>query len=1176
MSNEFAHLHLHTDYSLLDGACSVKRVMEKIQEHGMKAVACTDHGNMGATVDFYKTMKSNGIKPIIGCEFYVAPKSLHDRDANQKYKNGFHLVLLAKDYVGYQNLCRLNSVAWLEGHYYKPRIDKELLAKHSKGLIGSSACIGGEIPVAILGKIKQTPQEVLREYTDIIGEENFYLEIQDHGIPEQKIVNKGLIKLSKEFGIPLIATNDSHYANKEDAPAHDALLCIGTQKLLSDEKRMRFPTDEFYIKSTEEMQQLFKEVPSAITNTMEIVERCNLELKIGKAMENHYPVYEVPDKNVSREDLLKNICIKAMKQRYDIDYNEANLSDEQKVYTERLDYELRVIKKMGFISYFLVVWDFLRYAREDKGIPIGPGRGSGAGSIVAYLTHITNIDPIKYGLIFERFLNPDRVSPPDFDIDICERRRNEVIKYVRDKYGKDSVAQIGTYGTLKTKAVLKDVARVMGKSFQESNMITGLIPEGAKNLKEALSESSKLNNLKENEEWVGKLFRLSFVLEGINRNKSIHAAGVIIGDQPLSNLVPLSKGSGNEAVTQFPGPPCEELGLLKMDFLGLRTLTVIQDTLDIIKHTRNIKLESWDIPLGDKNTFALINHGDTVGTFQIESRGMRDLCRRFGVSTLEHIIALIALYRPGAMQFIDDFVKRKMGKEKVEYDVPAMEGILKETYGIMLYQEQIMQVVQIVAGFTFGKADILRRAMGKKKEKLLLSQHKDFIKGAKENGYDEKISEEIWEKIKMFAGYGFNKSHSAAYAMLAYRTAYLKANYSAEFMAAVLSSEINNPDKLSALIAECSEMNIEVLPPNVNASLGNFTVDGSAIRFGLEGIKGVGAAAAEKIISTRNKDGKFKSLLDYAERTIPKTNKRVMESLCRTGAFDCFNLKRSQVFEMIESVLSTAQSTAKDKAAGQGNLFDFAAEHSDKDIQFEAVPVPNIPEWAQRELLAGEKELLGFYVTGHPLGEYHNIIRTYDLVSIPEINEKQNETGTRFGGVITSVSQKVSKKRQPWAILSVEDLNGSIECLMFPKCYEEYSKNIEEDKVIFLEAFVKKEDGGGTQLIAEKLIPIEQVPALYTEELHIRINEASCSEEDLMRLKKLLDENPGETPVIICIICNGGEMAFVKNGKKCMVSLELIHKIKKIFGEESVHIRPDKTLPKKKPRYQKNNYNNGD
>ena len=1179
MSTEFIHLHVHSDYSMLDGACKIKHLAKLAQEYNMGAVALTDHGNLCGAIEFYTTMQNHGIKPILGCECYLSPGSRFDRTQNHAHHKGYHQILYARDYEGYKNLCCLNALSYQEGFYFKPRIDKEILQKYSQGIIGTSSCIGGEIPALILEEKLKQAKEALGDFISILGKDNFYLELQDHGMSEQTKVNQVLINLSKEFDIPLIATNDTHYLLREHAAAHEVLLCIGTQKTMQDSDRMRFPSQEFYFKSSEEMAELFRDYPEALKNTLEVAEKCNLEFQLNQA--NHYPVFEPPT-NLDRKSFLINQCKVGLKDRYRINLNgkdgAVGLSPNDKLVVDRMMYEIDVIDRMGFLSYFLVVWDFLHFAREKR-IPIGPGRGSGAGSLVAYLLYITDIDPLRYNLLFERFLNPDRISPPDFDIDLCERRRTEVIEYVRSKYGDDSVAQIGTFGTLKAKAVIKDVTRAIGRSFEDGLRLTKLVPNDPKmNLEKALEGNPELSRLRESEPWVNEVFTYSKPLEGLSRNMSIHAAGVIIGDQPLTNLIPLARGQSNEVITQYPAGPCEALGLLKLDFLGLRTLTIIQDTCDIIEKGKQIKINPSTIKLDDKTTFDLINHGNTVAVFQLESPGMRDLCRRFGVNRIEDIIALIALYRPGPMQFLDEFIARKSGKTKVEYDLPAMKPILEETYGIMLYQEQVMQIVQTVAGFSLAQADILRRAMGKKKEDEMKAQYEKFEVGCRENGIPAQKAKTIFDKIQLFAGYGFNKSHSTAYAVIAYQTAYLKAIYPVEFMCANLSNEMHSAERVSELITECGNMHIDVLPPDINRSLLDFTVDGNSIRFGLAAIKGVGASAAKSILDTRETEP-FSSLSDFCERVGTAINRRIMENLCQCGAFDCFNLKRAQMFAMIDDVMARAQTYIKDRQKGQSNFFDLL--EGDDSSNINTIATPDIPEWDQKTLLQFEKDLLGFYVTGHPLDQFTNVIKTYRLnttVNIQRNGSVSDQAGVRLGGMITSVKIRHSKKNQaPWAIIDLEDFEGSTECLVYSNTYSEYVDVVTEDEAVFLEGFVlTREEEDKPKIIVTKVIPITDVQTEYTKEIHIRLYQDRLSDTILNKLIELLQQHNGFTDVILAVVCSSKKIAFIKAGKEFGIafSKQLEEKIQALLGKETVLAKPNTTPPRreKNNRYEGGNH----
>ncbi len=1176
MSSEFVHLHIHSDFSMLDGACKINELAELAKSYNMKAMALTDHGNLCGAVQFYKTMIKNDIKPIIGCECYSAPESRFDRNQNHEYHRGYHQILYAKNFEGYQNICRLTSLAYLEGYYFKPRIDKELLQKYNKGIIGTSSCIGGEIPAHILAGNLVNARESLANFIDILGKDNFYLELQDHGMKEQIKVNQELIKLSKEFNTPLIATNDTHYLLKEHAVAHEVLLCIGTQKTMQDSNRMRFPSEEFYFKSTEEMVALFKEIPEAIKNTLELAEKCDIKLELNSV--NHYPVFETPDGS-DRKQFLFNQCKIGLIERYNIELGAKGsdqLSANEKKIIDRMNYEIDVIDKMGFSSYFLVVWDFLSYARKEK-IPIGPGRGSGAGSIVAYLLKITDIDPLRYQLLFERFLNPDRISPPDFDIDLCERRRTEVIEYVRRKYGDDNVAQIGTFGTLKAKAVIKDVTRAMGRPFDDGIKLTKLIPNDPKmKLAKAFEEIKELKALKKTESWIEEVYKYSEPLEGLNRNMSIHAAGVIIGDQPLTNLVPLARGQGKEIITQFPAGPCEELGLLKMDFLGLRTLTIIHDTCDLLNNKNAATaITPESIPLDDETTYNLIKKGKTIAIFQLESSGMRDLCRRFGVDRIEDIIALVALYRPGPMQFLDEFIARKMGKKKVEYDHPAMQSILEETYGIMLYQEQVMQIVQTVAGFTLAQADILRRAMGKKKADEMKAQFEKFREGCQKNKIPKAKAEKIFEKIEMFAGYGFNKSHSAAYAVLAYQTAFLKANHLIEFMCVNLSNELHSADRISILIAECKDLDITILPPDVNYSDLDFTVDEKSIRFGLAAIKGVGAAGSKAIIESR-KEGKFSTLFEFYERVGTSINRRIMENLCQCGAFDGFNLRRSQMFAMIDDVISRAQISLRDRQVGQENFFDILSENDDTGIQ--QVEIPDVREWTEKQRLNYEKELLGFYVTGHPLNAYKKIIKTYSVNSIIELKNLSDNQTVRVGGLITSSKVRYSKRDgNPWAIINLEDFGNATECLIYSDLYSTTSLLLNENDPVFIEGNVSFRDGEDqAKIIGSKVISLENAPVSCTKEINIRLIQSKINDDLLNQLKGLIETHPGDIPVILSVICENGQIAFIKSGKPFTINftLEFEQQINTIFGDNSVLIKSNDVVNERENRrfkYQKNN-----
>ena len=1153
---------------MLDGACQISKLAARCQELEMPALAVTDHGNMHGAIEFHTEMQEAGIKPILGCEFYLAPGSRLERTQEHPHHKGYHQIVFAANLEGYRNLCRLNAKAYLEGYYFKPRIDREILAEHAEGLIGTSACIGGEIPACIREGNLREARRLMGEYRDIFGKDSFYLELQDHGMPEQRLVNEKLIELNREFNLPFIATNDIHYLLKEHARSHEVVLCIGTQKTMQDEGRLRFPFPEFYFKSADEMAALFGEVPGALSNTLEIAERCNVELALET--ENHYPVFHPPD-GVDRLAYITKLCREALVERYDIDLERTprdQLPEAARPAVDRMEYEIGVIDKMGFISYFLVVWDFLSFARR-RGIPIGPGRGSGAGSIVAYLLRITDIEPLSYGLLFERFLNPDRISPPDFDIDLCERRRVEVIDYVRERYGGDNVAQIATFGTLKAKAAIKDVARVLGRSFEEGNRLTKLIPGDPKmTLEKALRESRELQQAKNDEAWVSEVYEQALPLEGLNRNMSIHAAGVLIGDQPLTNLVPLAKAQKGEVITQYPAGPCEALGLLKMDFLGLRTLTVIQDACDLLKKSQGVEIDPDNILLEDAETFKLLQQGQTVAVFQLESGPMRDLCRRFGIVRIEDIIALVALYRPGPMQFIDEFVSRKHGQTPVDYDVPATRAILEETYGIMLYQEQVMQVVQQVAGFTLGQADILRRAMGKKKPEEMAAQHELFMEGCSANNVATSVAESIWAKVERFAGYGFNKSHSAAYGILAYRTAYLKTNYPVEFMAANLTNDMRSSDRVSELIAECRHMDIAVLPPDVSNSEMAFTVDGKDIRFGLAAIKGIGAAAAEAIIQARA-DGPFTELQDFCERAGSAVNRRLLESLVQSGAFDCLGLQRSQTFSMIDEAIDLAQTSLRDREVGQETFFDILAG-DDGDANGMQLTAPDIPEWPEAQRLKYEKDLLGFYVTGHPLNRHQKLLKKYRIGRIRDSLELPTDEGVRFGGLIAGLDRKISKRDgHPWAIIDLEDFDASIECLIYSETYAECAPAVIEEAPVFVEGVVtRREQEDQPQIVVSKVIPVDDVERCCSKELYVRLEESQTTEDFLREVAELLRGYPGETAVVLAVYCADGQKAFIEAGGRFRVAVtdELKVALRRALGDDCYRLKADRTLPKREKR----------
>ena len=1177
MANDFVHLHLHTHYSMLDGACTASGLIKMAKEMNMPGIAITDHGYMGGTEEFHKKLTAENLTPIIGVEAYVSPTTRQDRNPAVDFIKGYHLVLLAENQKGYHNLCKIMSESWRSGLYYKARCDKQLLAQYHEGIIALSACIAGEIPRKLAIGDMAGVNKSLDDYLEIFGPENFFIELMDHNMPEEKELNPKLIELARSRNIPLVATNDVHYMRKEDAEAHEIMLCIQTGARMTDEKRFRFPTREFYFKSPEEMEQLFSHVPEALSNTRLICDRCAADPVQFDYKTNHYPVFYMPDGKEADRKVLFDVCCGNMEMRYDFTYTEGmELNEKQKTIMDRLNYELDVIEKTGFCSYFMVVSDFIRWGKEH-GIPVGPGRGSGAGSVVAYLMLITDIDPLRYELLFERFLNPERVSPPDFDIDFCEKRRGEVIEYVRQKYGFDNVAQICTYGQLKAKAVVKDVARALNFTFEEGNKLTKMIPEDLKmTIPKAIEQSKEIAKLIETDPKVAEVFGFAKILEGLNRQAGVHAAGVIIGDQQLDNLVPLSRSATGDMVVQYPKEPCENLGLLKMDFLGLRTLTIIRNALDMIKEQHGVDINLSKMPLDDPKTYAMLQKGDTVGVFQLESGGMQDLCRNLGVETIEHIIALVALYRPGPMQFIPQYIARKKNEEVTIYDHPKMEPILKETYGIMVYQEQIMQVVQALAGFSLGGADILRRAIGKKKVDVMAEQREKFIAGCKEaSDIDADLADQIWEKIKIFAGYGFNKSHSAAYGVVSYQTAYLKANYPVEFMAAVLTGEIENADKLAFFINECRSMGIEILPPDVNSSNILFSVDKGRIRFGLGAIKGCGEAAASKIIESRKKDGPFTSFLDFCERCGADINSRMLEFLTRSGAFDSLGLRRSQILAVAEPMMAYAIQQAKDKASGQGSLFDLLGGDDDSGMDC-GVPIPDIPEFEWLELLKGEKELLGFYVSGHPLQPKAHWLKTFGtpLSELENTNKSMQERhadncSLRLAGMVSSFTVKISKNTQkPFGIMLLEDLDSNCEIMVYERtlnALKERGITLESGTEVIMEVTARCNlEGERPRLAAEKISLLNQAPELYSDELYLHIFEKDLKPGAMAELaaicRRAVTPEKG-TGLIICLV-NGRETVFIRSGMgDICVTANMLKKIEGLLGGKSYRIKPKEVAP---------------
>ena len=1211
---DFVHLHLHTEYSLLDGACRLDKLMERAHELKFPALAITDHGAMHGVIEFYQAARAKGIKPIIGCEMYVAPGSRLERKKveGDKYH---HLGLLVKDETGYKNLIKLTTAAHLDGYYYKPRIDKEILAKHSEGLIAMSGCLASEIPDLIMKDQIAKARDAVDFFKQTLGAENFFLELQNHGIPEQAKVNTQLLAFAKDFGLKCVATNDVHYIEKSHSHAHDCLVCIGTQSMLSDPKRMSagYVPEQFYLRSADEMKARFAEVPDAVKNTMTVAEMCNLEIKFPKeSHELHYPVFSPPE-HFTREGYLRQQVAEGLFRRYTIHAKAEgkefvvtgidepkrlptyqpteeqirnpkseirNLDDPAvaaaiKAVIDRLQLELTVIEKTGFISYFLIVADFIRHGREH-GISC-VARGSAAGSLVTYLLDIANVDPIRYGLLFERFLNPERVNPPDIDIDFADDRRADVIEYVREKYGRDSVAQIITFGTMGAKSVVRDVGRVMGLPYGDGDRLAKLIPAELKmDLAKALKQVPELKEAYENEDVTRELIDTAFILEDLTRNASVHAAGVVIGDQPLVNLLPLKMDENGTIVTQYAMNPVGELGLLKMDFLGLKTLTVIRNTCEMVKRTQGIDIPIDSLPLDDKKTYDLLNRAETLGVFQLESGGMRELCKKFQISSVEHITALVALYRPGPMDLIPDYIKRRHGEIKVEYEHPLLESISKETYGILIYQEQVMQATQLLAGYTLGSADLLRRAMGKKKVEEMQKQRETFVKGCHEkNNIPKTKANQIFDLLEKFAGYGFNKSHAAAYAIVAYQTAYLKANFPVEFYCAMMTNDMANTEKLSEYIAEAREVGIEVLGPDVNESSVYFAParEGKAIRFGMAAIKGVGEGAVETILKARSESGKFKTLAELCERVDGRSlGKKTLEALVKTGACDGFGQTRATLSAQIERTLMRAASILSDKQKGQSSLFGALEE--------KAPPMPeresNLAEWPQHELLAHEKELLGFYISGHPLTPLAPLLERFSLTSTAKLAELPNRSMTRIGGMIAAVSHGVSKKSgKPYSMVTLEDLEGSVQLLVMND-YDKFRPLLEPNKAILVIGEVSTGEDR-PKIFPQDIMPLADAAKKYTKQVHLRLNTAHLQPEDMERVRQLTEAHVGKCPLFLCFMRPEGAMVFLQTHERFGVtpSLELEHAANKLFGEKTYYARVDASLPEKARRsWEKKNGNN--
>ncbi|MBU1366912.1 MAG: DNA polymerase III subunit alpha [Candidatus Omnitrophica bacterium] len=1091
--SDFVHLHVHTQYSLLDGACLLERLIERARQFKLPALAITDHGNLFGAIKFYNLCIKAGIKPIIGCEVYLARGSRFKKDYRSGEDSNFHLLLLAKDEGGYKNLIKLVSLGYLEGFYYKPRVDKELLYKYSKGLLGLSACLKGEIASAIISGDVNKAYKLADEYLNIFGQGNFYLEIMENGLPEQKKVNQCLLKIAKDLNIPLVATNDVHYLEKNSAFAHEALLCIQTQTTISDPKHFKFNSDTFYFRSPQEMKSIFKEIPSALKNTLEITQKCNLILDFSKT---HLPSFPLPWGETD-EGYLKKICYENLLQRY---------PQSDKAVTQRLEHELSVIEKVGFSSYFLIVWDLVKFAKENH-IPVGPGRGSVTGSIVSYLLGITDIDPLLYGLFFERFLNPARISMPDIDIDFCYERRQEVLNYVATKYGKENVAQIITFGTMLARAVVRDVGRVLEVSYSEVDKIAKMIPYSvghATTLAEALSINPELKGIYDSDSRIKRLIDVATQLEGLSRHASTHAAGVVISDKPLTERIPLVRVAEEEIVTGFDMQSVEKIGLLKMDFLGLKTLTVIEETVKIIKRTKGESIDIKQLPLDDKKAFFLLSEGDAIGIFQLESRGMRDILRKLNPTNFKDLIAVLALYRPGPLGsgMVDDFIDRRQGKKPVVYVTPKLEPILKETYGIILYQEQTMQIVSSLAGFDMARADLLRKAIGKKIPEIMEEQKKLFIEGCRKNNVSYRIANQIFDLIDYFSGYGFNKSHSTAYALISYRTAYLKANYTTEFMAALLTSERNNTDKIVEYVNEAVRCGIEVFPPDINTSFTNFTVtDDGNIRFGLMAIKNVGKAALESIIAERA-EKRFETIFDFCQRVDSRAvNKKVIESLIKAGAMDTFGLKRAQMMVISDRILSKG---GKKRDTSQLFLFSFPQDES----------IPDIEEWPLAQVLDFEKSLLGIYLTSHPLRAYSYILNCIFRKQIVSLYEQNSKEEVIISGIVEKARIITTRKgNKRMAFLKIEDQTASVEVIVFPRLFEEVSAILKEKTILIIKGILESKEKI-PKILASQVISME---AIYDNIKRINISIDSEKGVPLDKLKNIFVNNHGKIPAYFIV-----------------------------------------------------------
>ncbi|MFR4163620.1 MAG: DNA polymerase III subunit alpha [Paraclostridium sordellii] len=1160
MSKDFVHLHVHTEYSLLDGFSRVKNLVARAKELNMSAVAITDHGCMFGAIDFFKVAKAEGIKPIIGCEVYTAPRSMRDKDPNYDKSQG-HLILLAKDMQGYQNLIKLVSEAYVQGFYYKPRVDIDEISKYSEGIIALSACLAGDVSQALMNRNYEKAKSIALRYKEIFGEDNYYIEIQDHNLPEQKEVNSELIKLSKEIGIGLVATNDVHYVRKEDSKIHDILMCIQMGKTVNDPARMRFGSDEFYLKSRQEMESVFPDVQEALDNTVKIAQRCNVEFDFNTI---HLPQYDVPS-GYTPNEYLRMLCFKGLKERYE---------NPSKEILDRLEYELGVIEKMGYVEYFLITWDFINFARENS-IMVGPGRGSAAGSIVSYTLYITDIDPIKYSLLFERFLNPERISMPDIDIDFCYERREEVIDYVKRKYGDDHVAQIITFGTMGAKAAIRDVGRVLDVSYNKVDNIAKEIPFAlGMTIDKALDTNPNLRKLYEEDGETKEIIDVSRKIEGMLRHASTHAAGVVISKKPIDEYVPLYKHQ-DAITTQFTMTTLEELGLLKMDFLGLRTLTVIRDALDLIEKNHNVKINFSTMEYDDPKVYELLASGNTLGVFQLESAGMRSFMKQLKPDNFEDIVAGISLYRPGPMDSIPNYINNKNNPEHVEYLHEKLKPIMEVTYGCLVYQEQVMQVVRDLGGYSYGRSDLVRRAMGKKKMDVMEKERQYFIhgkfddngeleiEGCVRNGVPEDIGNKIFDDMIDFAKYAFNKSHAAAYGVLAYETAYLKAHYPVEFMAALITSVMGNTDKVVEYIRECNNLKIDVLKPDINKSFTKFSVEHNSIRFGLAAVKNVGVNVLNNIIAEREAGGEFKDFNEFCKRLDSKdSNKRIIESLIKCGAFDEMGDNRASLLLGYEKLLESISMDRKKNLAGQVSLFDgFGMDESmSNDIQ-NMYTLPKVNELEEKERLYLEKEVLGMYVSGHPLSQYKEELKKNTTINNADLNDLKddyvsylnlNEKEVVMGGIIVNKTIRTTKRNDLMAIIELEDLYGVIEVIVFPQVLQKYNTIIQEDKIIYVEGRLSIKEDENAKLIAREIRDMSTESNQHKPNLYLKIS--SIEDKELVNdLISIVTKYPGDNDVYI--YAENIKQMYKWNHIKVNINENLIDELKHILPKNSIKVK---------------------